>query len=195
MHQAVQTLPPGYQPGGTLDLAKNKVALIGLNIAGLGSFFLFGWVSLRITLALRPDLTSFSVGGNGILWLALGLLAITVVQVVVHELIHGLFFWLFTRERPRFGFKGAYAYAAAPDWYLPRNQHMVVGLAPLVVITLLGFLFVSIVPGWAIPGLLFAIVSNAAGAVGDIAVVTWLLFQPRATLVRDVGDAITLYHT
>jgi hypothetical protein len=120
-------------------------------------------------------------------------LVLTFLMIVVHELIHGLFFWLFTRERPTFGFKGAYAYAAAPDWYMPRNQYAIVGLAPLVLMTLAGLVLLPVIPVWAIPALLFVVVTNAAGAVGDIAVVGWLLLQPRATLVNDIGDAVTLY--
>jgi hypothetical protein len=112
---------------------------------------------------------------------------------VLHELIHGLFFWLFTRTRPAFGFKGAYAYAAAPGWYIPRSQYIIVGLAPLVLITLGGFALLVVVPAWLIPALLFVVVMNGAGAVGDIAVVGWLLVQPRATLVHDLGDAVAIY--
>lgn len=193
MQQAVKTLPSTYTPGGTLDLSKDPKALIGLNIVGLGIFFVVGWASLLLTAAVRPDGTGFSARGPEVLWLALGLLVVTGIQVVIHELIHGLFFWYFTHERPTFGFKGLYAYAAAPDWYLPRNEYLLVGLAPLVLMTLGGFLLLLVIPTPAIPLLLFAVVSNIAGAVGDMAVVVWLLRQPGTTLVRDIGDAITFY--
>jgi hypothetical protein len=76
---------------------------------------------------------------------------------------------------------------------MPRNQYAVVGLAPLVLMTLAGLALLPVIPVWAIPSLLFVVVTNAAGAVGDIAVVGWLLLQPRATLVNDIGDAVTLY--
>jgi hypothetical protein len=36
--------------------------------------------------------------------------------------------------------------------------------------------------------------ANAAGAIGDIVVAAWLLFQPLNALVQDVGDAVTSYH-
>ena len=71
------------------------------------------------------------------------------VMIVLHEGLHGLFFWLFTREKPKFAFKGFYAYAAMPDWYLPKKEYLITALAPLVGITLLGVLGLALLPGWA----------------------------------------------
>ncbi|MBD2257723.1 hypothetical protein [Pseudanabaena sp. FACHB-2040] len=34
-----------------------------------------------------------------------------------------------------FWIQGVYAFAAAPKWYILRNQHLVITLAPLVLIT------------------------------------------------------------
>ena len=89
--------------------------------------------------------------------------------------------------------KGLYAYAAAPEWYLPRQHHVAVALAPLVVMTLVGLLWLPVAPAVVVPPLLLVLVLNASGAVGDLVTVIWLLKQPRATFVRDRGDTITLY--
>ncbi len=56
------------------------------------------------------------------------LLGVLIVTLVLHELVHGLCFWSFTRDRPRFGWKLIYAYAAAPGWYLPRGRYLTVAL-------------------------------------------------------------------
>jgi hypothetical protein len=114
-------------------------------------------------------------------------------MLVLHELVHGAFFWLFTHQRPHFGFKGAYAYAAAPDWYIPRRQYMLVGISPLVVLSLLGVLLLPVLPAGALLPWLVALAGNAAGAVGDALIVGWLLFQPDSVLVQDHGDAVTVY--
>ncbi|NJN17657.1 MAG: DUF3267 domain-containing protein [Oscillochloris sp.] len=71
--------------------------------------------------------------------------------------------------------KGLYAYAAAPDWYLPRRPYFSVALAPLLAISLLGIGMLLIVPATWIPVVLLAIVLNAAGAIGDLPVAAWLL--------------------
>lgn len=196
--QPVKTLPPDYHLHGTLDLSKNKVALIGLNIAALIPLVLFGWLALWLLPVLRPTDASQVlrfVGVVGTLQLLAILLGLYVLMIILHEAIHGLFFWVFTRERPHYGFKGWYAYAAAPDWYLPHRQHMVVGLAPLVLITLVGFALVPLVPLPLVPMLLYIVVMNAAGAVGDMAMVAWLAVQPHGTLVQDSGDAIALFRS
>ncbi len=193
--QPVQTLPPHYQRHAALDLSQNKTALIGLNIAALVLFFASGWLVLQIVPLLRPHDAgqNVSFGGTDMLIFSVALIGLVIFQIVLHELIHGLFFWIFTRDRPVFGFKGLYAYAAAPNWYMPHTQHLIVGLAPLVLITLAGFGLIAVMPLAAVPLLMLLIVINAAGAVGDIAMVAWEAVQPRGTLVHDTGDAITLY--
>lgn len=193
--QPQKQLPPHYAVAGALDLSRNRWALIGLTMGSIAAFFLFGWLALALLAALRPDLGSlgFQVGAGNLLPFLLGFVALLAMTVIAHEAIHGLCFWLFTRERPRFGFKGMYAYAAAPDWYLPRRQHLIVTLAPLVVITVIGLLWVWIAPVAVVIPLLLVVVLNAAGAVGDLVAAVWLLAQPATTLVRDSGDAITLY--
>ncbi|HMQ29453.1 MAG TPA: DUF3267 domain-containing protein [Chloroflexaceae bacterium] len=118
------------------------------------------------------------------------LLVATAVVLVLHETAHALCFWLFTRKRPRFGFKGLYAYAAAPGWHVPRLQYAITGAAPLVLLSLGGLLLVLVVPLGALPLLLYALTLNAAGAIGDILVLGWIAVSPRGALFRDRGDAV-----
>ena len=193
--QPQKQLPPHYQPVSVLDLAHNRLALLGLSIAAIAAFFFFGWLALALLAALRPDVAAwtFQVSGSNFWAFLVGLIGFLAVTVTVHEAIHGLCFWLLTRERPRFGFKGLYAYAAAPDWYLPRLHHIAVALAPLVVITVAGLLWLPVAPAGVVLPLTLLLVLNASGAVGDLVTVVWLLRQPQATFVIDRGDAITLY--
>jgi hypothetical protein len=195
MTEATKTLPPGYTARGSIDLQENQRALIILNIASLPVLLLAGWLMFWFTITVRPELSagSFQLEGLEILGALAGVVLLMALMITLHEAIHGLFFWLFTRERPFFGLKTFYAYAAAPDWYIPRGPYLVVGLAPLVVITLLGMALVPVAPPLLLAAVLLVVVANAAGAVGDIAVVGWLLLQRRPTLVCDKGDAITIY--
>jgi hypothetical protein len=103
-------------------------------------------------------------------------------------MVHGIFFWIFTHERPKFAFKGIYAYAAAPGWFLPRDQYVVVGLSPLIVISLLSIFLSPIVSQNIIPYLFFIAIFNAAGALGDMVVVYWVLRQANTPLIQDQGD-------
>ena len=188
----LKTLPANYVLLRQLDLSADRKMLVRLNLVGLVLFFLFGWLFSWIAIALRnenrPQEWQIS-------WLT-GLLSIVVAFVTIlflHELVHGLFFWIITRSSPHFGLRAAYAYASAPDWYIPRNAYLVVGLAPLVFITIIG---VAMIPfmrvEWLLP-LVFALATNASGAVGDAYIVAWLLRQPPDVLVNDHGDAIWFY--
>ncbi len=114
-------------------------------------------------------------------------------MVLVHEAIHGLCFWLTIGSRPTFGFRGLYAFAAAPGWYISSGHYMTIALAPLVAVTVAGLALLLVAPVAAIPALFLFVVVNAAGAIGDILVVLWLLTRPPATLVQDSGDAVTVF--
>lgn len=195
--QALPELPAGYAAGGTVDLSKNRWLAIAVNLAAVGLFFVFGWLFVAVAVWLRPDWRSLALtvtGPGQLVGLLAAMLALVALQVTLHELIHGLFFRLFTGARPRYALKLMYAYAAAPDWYLPRNQHLVTALAPLVLMTAAGLGLLPVVPARLIPALLFVLAANAAGAAGDMVVAGWLLRQPSSALVRDAGDAITVYH-
>ncbi|MCU0490178.1 MAG: DUF3267 domain-containing protein [Chloroflexaceae bacterium] len=189
--QATPSLPPEYVEQSTLDLSRQKGLALGLNLAAVGLFVLLGWLALRLLPLLRPDVAE--LGGTLGLELFVLLALVLAGQVVLHELMHGLFFWLFSRARPHFGFKGWYAYAAAPGWFFPRGQFLVIGLAPLVLITLLGLLLVLVLPGPWLPLPLLVVVMNGAGSVGDLVAAVWLLRQPSSALFQDNGAAMVSY--
>ncbi len=195
--QATTSLPSGYVKRGTVNITKSPGLFILLNLLGVVVLLAAGALFIQLGYALRPDdmdamLLNLSGGGNFVPGL-LALLAVLVVMVVVHEAIHGFFFWLYTRARPAFGVGAGYAYAAAPGWYLPRNQYLLVGISPLLVITLVGALLLAVVPAALLLPVLALMIVNASGAVGDLAVVAWLLTLPRETLASDDGDAVTVY--
>lgn len=189
---ARRDLPPDYVRSGVLDLARNVPAQIGLSVAGIGLFFGFLILFGQIVIALRADLTTigFTLDGTDVFLGLAALLIVVIVVVVLHEAVHGIAFWLFTREPPRFGFRGLYAFAGAPDWHLPRLQYAVVGGAPLVLLSLGGLLLALSLPVGVLPLLILGLTMNAAGAIGDMLVLGWIAFSPRGSLFRDTGDAV-----
>lgn len=187
-----RTLPAGYRPAGSIDLSTNVPAQVGLTVAASVLFVLLGAGFTWAIMALRPGLNTFS-GSLGPGELLLGLIALlltTAVVMVLHEAAHGLCFWLLTQERPRYGFTGIYAYAAAPDWYFPRRAYAIAGAAPLVLLSLGGLTLALVVPPSALLLLLYALTINAAGAIGDLLVLAWIGISPRGALFRDRGDAV-----
>lgn len=176
---------------------KDRGMLLKLNIAGFFLLVLFGWLFTAAAVTLRPeDAETFLLlkweGVSGVLTIII-VLALMFVTIVIHEAIHGLGFILLAKARPTFAFRGVYAYAAAPEWYIPRNPYLAIGLAPLVVISLVGVALMAVVPAaWIAPLVLMCVV-NASGAVGDLWVAVLLLRQPPEALSNDTGDEIKIY--
>lgn len=196
--RATQILPSGYRSIGTLDINKNERLLLLLNLAGMAGLVASGWLFLKVLAWLRPYDSALAFRFQlhsiaGIIFLTGSILGLLVFHIILHEAIHGVFFWLFTRSRPRFAFRWTHAYAAAPGWYIPRNFYLITALAPLVLISLAGILLFAFgPPAWLLPTW-FVLMMNAGGAVGDLLVAGWLLRQPAGCLAQDRGDAVTLY--
>jgi len=193
---STQHLSPQYRLAGVLDIKHDRKLLLWLNSAGLvitiASIFLFGWWTGMV----RPDQAGMDITVHSLLdilklfgWVALA----SVLVVIIHEAIHGVFFWLFTGSRPVFAFKGACAYAAAPGWYLPRGAYMFTGIAPLVILSLAGLVVLAAAPASWLTLITLALVINASGSVGDLAAVIWLARQPASCLAQDFGDRIEIY--
>jgi hypothetical protein len=196
---AHRILPEGYDLHRTLDLIKDRKLLLILSAASLG-LFLACWVGLAWLLRLlRPDSTagaSFELtvsGSSGFLVSLLMLVGVIFVMVILHEAIHGVCFWMYTGDRVKFAFKGAYAYAAAPDWYLYKRPYMVVSLAPLVLITVVGLVVLVWAPTSWIAPLMLLIAMNVSGAVGDMYVFFLLTKMSEDALVQDFGEQMMLF--
>ncbi len=190
--QPTTILPEEYEPNGVFDINNMRLALL-LNGIGVGLLFVFGWLFIRLADSLNQEyeVQSFRQLLSQYNWW--GLLLTLVGVVVLHELAHALFFWLFTKKRPFLGIGPGYAYAAAPDWYFPRNQFLIIGLAPLVMLSAAGLLLVPFVGKTAVAWITLFITLNGAGAVGDLYVCGWLLARPATTLIRDEGPVIHLF--
>lgn len=191
---ATQSLPPDYTRHKTLNLS-TPAGMVAMNLASVPLFFVFGAGFNWAAGILNPayDLPSALSASLSDIPFLVGLVLVLFGMLVLHELIHGLFFWIFTRARPKFAFKGLYAYAAAPGWYLPRRQHFVVGLAPFVLISLGSLPAFAFLPPAGVLLVVVCATYNAAGALGDLLVAAWELFHSPRALVCDTGDAFSLH--
>lgn len=153
----------------------------------------FGWLlfeahepgTLEPLVSVDADETGFTmqIGSSQFLF---AFLAALVVLVVVHEGIHGLAYRLRSYDvsygvAPQMG---AF-YAAAFHQFQSRDDNLVVGIAPLLVIdaVLLALLSVPI-PIVAVAAFL-GLVFNTAGAAGDLYLVAKLLRMPEDALLYD----------
>ncbi|WP_284009237.1 DUF3267 domain-containing protein [Haloarcula pelagica] len=122
--------------------------------------------------------------------------AAVVVVTVLHELVHGLVFRL-QGYRVSYGAApqlGAF-YAAAFHQFQARNDTILVGIAPLIVLdALLVPLFFVPIPVVAVFAFV-AVLFNTLGAAGDIYLLARLLRMPRGTLLydSDIRHSYVLY--
>ena len=122
---------------------------------------------------------SVDVSGMGLLIL------VFVLTVLVHELVHGLFFWML-------GYKVSFglmlpiaAYTMAKNQLVKRWDYLIISLAPFVFINLfcilLLFLKSSILSDVAVSVLII----NTSGAVADLWLAKVIFFSPKKTLFYD----------
>jgi hypothetical protein len=155
----------------------------------LVSFWLLG----IFTKWIHPDLSGTAISIKFGLPDIIFLLFLVVLNLIIHELIHGVFFWFITRSKPVFGLSLSYAFAAAPGWYIPKRQYWIIGLAPLIIIGFAGLLIISIgPPSWILPALVVT-GFNTGGAIGDIYIIFRLLLTDSTCLVNDTGHTVSFF--
>lgn len=122
--------------------------------------------------------------GQVLLWLLINVVAYFAI-LPVHELLHGVAF-AFWGGRPYYGARLPVAlYCSARQQLFPRNYYLVVGLAPLIVITLAGIIWTLLAPALS-AYVLLAVIGNAAGAAGDLWVARRLQTLPGKVFVEDL---------
>ncbi len=185
-----ESLPADYAPLLSIDLQKQKkLAVIVYAIAGV---IVAAMIVLGIFAVPEAKLFDLSAG-YGIYFLRLlvlvgGLFA----YIVLHELVHGIFMRLFSRQRVKYGFTLLYAYAGS-DAYFDKASYIIVALAPVIVWgAVLAVICALVPPAWFWPIYIIQI-NNFAGAAGDFYVTFRFLFLPRDILVRDTGVSMTVF--
>ena len=166
------------------------LALFSLLLLVIGGvFFVLLDVAAYI---LQTHTTRGGIGGwTLLLWIVINIVGYLLI-LPVHELIHAAAFTLWG-GKPYFGMKLPYAlYCGAKNQLFRRNQYLVVGLAPLVVITLAGIIFTLVSPALA-TYTIFATVGNFSGAAGDVWAVWRLLRLPPSVLVEDTASGYRIW--
>jgi signal transduction histidine kinase len=164
--------------------------LVSIVMLVIGTVF---FVALNIAAYIaQTHITQGRIGGwELLLWIGINVLAYIVVMFL-HEGIHALAF-LFWGGKPYFGAKLPVAlYCGAKNQLFRRNQYLVVGLAPLVVISLAAIIFTLLFPVLA-SYTLFASIGNFSGAAGDVWSVLKILRHPAGVLVEDTASGYRVW--
>lgn len=191
MNTSTKKLPEGYVQSGEINLKRNKRLSITLNVfgffVGILSFFLVSSFAVLVRPSLLNTSGRITVGGMAIF------IGAVVLLMTFHELIHGVFFWVFTRSKPVFALRLLYAYAGAPDWYIPTRQFAFVAVSPLVILSAVGMLLTLLVPEIWVLLIAVLVAINIGGSVGDLLVLTRLFKLSPTSLANDTGDVVTFY--
>lgn len=190
------TLPSDYQPAFSIDLQKDKKLFLLVNgLCIVIAAFLFG-----VGVAMHP-LSAFlqfmkqSVQEGRYLHYLAPLLLISLgsfAYIILHEMVHGIFMYAFSRVKPKFGFTGAYAYAGS-EVYFGKTHYLIIALAPVVIWGIVLAVLCAAVPEhWFWP-LYYIQLVNLSGAAGDL-YVTWRFCSlPKDILVQDLGVSMTVF--
>lgn len=173
---------------GKLEMTKEVVVtLIGMGTLALFAFGFF-FTSLY-TLFTGDDGFNFTSGTVPIS------IILFIGTIVLHELIHGAFISKYG-GKPSYGagiahFILPYFYATTKTIF-PRNQFIVIAIAPLVVISVAGIGIMAAFPSIA-HWMFIPFVVNASGAVGDLWVARNVLRYPKHVLLEDVKTGLIIY--
>jgi hypothetical protein len=121
--------------------------------------------------------------------LLLGAVIALLLVPLLHEAVHGIAA-LLAGVRPSYGIGPGFAYTTFPD-PVGKRPYLAIGLAPLVVLSAIGLPLAAVWDAGA--GLvLFFLVVNAAGAIGDIWMSWRIALQPPDALLVDLADGFAV---
>lgn len=186
-------LPENYKIDKVIDAKSPKTGII-MNIASLIIMIIIFIIGMAIYLSGKQEF-KFEVGPKTFIALIVYFVGLFAC-IVLHELIHGLFYKIFTKQKLTFGLTLTVAYCGVPNLYLRKKAAFISAIAPCVIISL--FLLVPLIlvkdsAIWSFIYLLFS--SHFAGCVGDLFVCLLILFKykNKEILINDTGPKQTFY--
>lgn len=138
---------------------------------------------------------SFNIGSLGILRLLIFFVGY-IVLIILHELIHGLFYKIFTKQKLSFGLTIFVAYCGVPNLYVYKKPMIITALATCVIISttlLIPMILVNNINNFWILLLMFS--CHFGGCCGDIysVLLLKLKFKGNTVLINDTGPVQTIY--
>lgn len=191
-------LPEGYVEAQSIDASNKKTGIV-LNVLAAviaAVVFIASWLIIFRAEPVSQSIKRIIVNDSWVSVVALVVFAVgELCYLVLHELVHGVSYKLFTKRKLKFGLTLTCAYCGVPDIYVYRTAALVSLLAPFTV-----FIPVFLVPMFFVPYLwkvVFALFLclHVGGCVGDLYDTGLYLFRFRdkRTLMRDTGPKQTFY--
>jgi len=180
-----RTDPPEHV--GYVELSRERLRMGPMTVVGFVLIPVWWYViATLVMLAGGSKSLSFAIDGRSLVF---GLLIALVAVPVIHELIHGVAGKL-VGVKPAYGVGPGFAYTTFRE-PLGKWQYLAVGLAPLVVLTILSVIVAARFESAAIGAIFFAVI-NAAGAIGDIWMSWRIVRAPRGAIFYDLADGFAV---
>lgn len=189
MNKYYLELPENYKLDKTIDMKKMSTNIF-LNVLNI----LFVIISFLILIPLKfkeikiDNLIELSI----VMFIALiGF----IIYIVLHELTHGLFYKIFTKQKLTFGVSLTYAYCGVPNIYVRKKEAIIACLSPLVIFSIIFLTLIFILPPNYINLSIIILFSfHFGGCSGDIYLALILLTKyDKDTYIKDTGPTQYIY--
>lgn len=176
-----------------LNLIDNKKLLTKLNIWGTVLMVFFFIIFVGIAVIVRPAMGEWSNTAQFGLMQMFLIFVIYFILIIIHELIHGLFFKLFQpRKKVSFGFKNFMAYASSPGSKYSAPKYTIICLAPFVFISI-GLTLIYIFSKMSIFDYALLASVHAASCIGDFYFFKIVLQSPKGAIFEDTATGLNVY--
>ena len=118
-----------------------------------------------------------------------------IIYIVLHELTHGLFYKIFTKQKLTFGVSLTYAYCGVPNIYVRKKETIIACLSPLIIFSIIFLTLIFILPPNYINLSIIILFSfHFGGCSGDIFLSLILLIKyDKDTYIKDTGPTQYIY--
>ena len=188
--KAFEILPDGYNQIYEIDLQKNKkmsllVNVLALLMAALMIVPMHFYIPITTLFDMQAGLGAYTVRFAV-------LLALLVVYMILHELVHGIAMKMCGTKKIKYGFTGMYAFAGSDDYYR-KKPYIFIALAPVVLWGVVLAIVTPFVPEQWFWVVYMIQVTNISGAAGDLFVTVKFSRFSDTILVKDYGVGMTVY--
>jgi len=182
--KSYDALPEGYVQDFEVDMKTNKKLFLLINF---GTIILM--LPFIVVYGMIKDLMTFEIHLVNFL-LFVGLM---IALIVIHELIHGIFFKLGTKKKIKFGFHGFAASAGAPDIYFTKRFYLIIGLAPAIILNFTLLIICLFIKEEYFGIIYFNLAIHFAGCIGDFYIALKLIKYNKETLIEDKGISMKFF--
>lgn len=115
------------------------------------------------------------------------------LSIILHELIHGLFIYIFSKKKAKYKFSFFYASAGAEDRYFDKTSYIIIALSPAIFLSLFLLIILSFIDIEYFNSILLILALSFSGAIGDFYISIITFFKPSDVLINDSGEKMQFF--